>query len=237
MDASSLSSLVSATNLAAQNASSSNSATGASAAGSTSSGSSDAFSNITSNDFLQMMIAQLQNQDPMNPMDDSQLLQQISQIRDIQASTELTSTLGNLTVGQNLASASALISKNVTALDSSGNDISGIVQSVSMQNGQPQLVINGSNVSLSNIKSILPGDTQTTQDTKADTALAAIQQLLSSSTGLATTDKTAEQSLSNLEQILLYSLQNAGNGSSAGSNTPSGGTSGTTTGAGGTTGS
>lgn len=230
MDASSLSSLVSATNLATQNASSSNNATGASAAGSTSSGSTDAFSNITSNDFLKMMIAQLQNQDPMNPMDDSQLLQQISQIRDIQASTELTSTLGNLTVGQNLASASALISKNVTALDTGGNNISGIVQSVAMVNGQPQLVINGSNVSLSNIQSILPADTQSTQDTKADTALAAIQQLLSSSTGLATTDKTAEQSLSDLEQILLYSLQNAGNGSSAGSNTPSGDTSGTTTG-------
>lgn len=234
MDTSSLSSLVSATNLAAQNAQTTNTAN---ATGSSSSGSTDAFSKINSNDFLQMMIAQLQNQDPMNPMDDSQLLQQISQIRDIQASTELTSTLGNLSVGQNLASASALISKNVTALDSKGNDISGVVQSVSMQNGQPQLVINGSNVSLSNIKSILPGVVQSTQDTKADTALAAIQQLLSSTTGLGTSDKSAEQSLQNLEQILLMSAQGAFNGSSAGSTDPTGNTSGTTTGAGGATGS
>jgi flagellar basal-body rod modification protein FlgD len=231
MDASSITAMQSASNLAAQNASNSNNASGASASGSTSAGSTDAFSNITSNDFLKMMIAQLQNQDPMNPMDDSQLLQQISQIRDIQASTELTSTLGNLSVGQNLASASALISKNVTALDSTGNNISGIVQSVTMQNGQPLLVINGSNVSLSNIQSILPGDTQSTEDTKADTALAAIQQLLSSTTGIATTDKAAEQSLSDLEQILLYSAQQGLGGSSSAGSTNGTGTTGDTSGA------
>lgn len=228
MDASSITAMQSASNLAAQNAHS------ASSAGSTSAGSTDAFSNISSNDFLRMMIAQLQNQDPMNPMDDSQLLQQISQIRDIQASTELTSTLGNLGVGQNLASASALISKKVTALDNSGNAISGIVQSVSMQDGKPQLVINGSNVSLSNIQSILPGDIQATQDANANTLLQNIQNLLSN--GILTQDKAAEQSLSDLEQIFLYGLQNAANGTSGGTTTSSGDDSGSTTGAGDTTG-
>ena len=98
-----------------------------------------------------------------------------------------------------------MISKNVNALDSNGNNITGVVQSVSIQNGEPQLVINGSNVSLSNIQSIQPDTaTQTTQDTQADTdTLSAIIQMLSTSSVLTTRTKNAEQSLSNIEQILL----------------------------------
>ena len=42
-----------------------------------------ALQNLNMNDFLKLMISELQNQDPLNPMDNSQLLQQISQMREI----------------------------------------------------------------------------------------------------------------------------------------------------------
>ncbi|HEX5446260.1 MAG TPA: flagellar hook capping FlgD N-terminal domain-containing protein, partial [Pirellulales bacterium] len=57
---------------------------------------------ITPDDFLQMLITELQNQDPMNPTDSDQIMQQISEIRNIQATSDLTSTLSSVALGQSL---------------------------------------------------------------------------------------------------------------------------------------
>ena len=45
------------------------------------------------NEFLQLMITELQNQDPLDPMDNSEILQQITQIREISATDSLQETL------------------------------------------------------------------------------------------------------------------------------------------------
>ena len=41
-------------------------------------------------DFLKLMIAELQNQDPLDPMENSEMLQQLSQMRSIGATDKLT---------------------------------------------------------------------------------------------------------------------------------------------------
>ena len=82
--------------------------------------------------FLGLMIAELQNQDPMNPLDNSELVQQISQIREIGATNQLTETLQAVITGQNLATASGLIGKRVTALSDDGQSVQGIVDRVSV---------------------------------------------------------------------------------------------------------
>jgi flagellar basal-body rod modification protein FlgD len=87
---------------------------------------------LNSNDFLQLMITQLQQQDPLNPMDNNQLVQQISSIRELSATTKLTSTLDSVLTGQNIATASGLIGKTVDALDDTGNEVSGKVDRVSV---------------------------------------------------------------------------------------------------------
>ena len=45
------------------------------------------------------MITELQNQDPLNPMDNTQMLEQINQIRQIGATDKLTSTLDSVLLG------------------------------------------------------------------------------------------------------------------------------------------
>ena len=42
--------------------------------------------------FLQLMITELTNQDPLNPMDNAQLVEQVGQLRSIAASDQLSST-------------------------------------------------------------------------------------------------------------------------------------------------
>jgi flagellar hook assembly protein FlgD len=60
------------------------------------------------NQFLQLMIAELTNQDPLNPMDNTQLVQQIGAIREISATDKLTDSLDLVQSGQSLSTASSL---------------------------------------------------------------------------------------------------------------------------------
>jgi flagellar basal-body rod modification protein FlgD len=85
------------------------------------------------NQFLKLMISELQNQDPLNPMDNTQFVQQIGELRSIAASDQLTTTLQSVQTQQSLTTASSLIGKQVTALTSDTKDISGTVTSVSVE--------------------------------------------------------------------------------------------------------
>lgn len=85
------------------------------------------------NQFLQLMISELTNQDPLNPMDNTQLVQQVGELRSIAATDQLTTTLSSLQTGQSLATASSLIGKRVTALTSNDGDITGVVDRVSVE--------------------------------------------------------------------------------------------------------
>jgi flagellar basal-body rod modification protein FlgD len=89
--------------------------------------------------FLKLMITELQNQDPLNPMDNTQMLQQINEIRQIGASDKLTGTLESVLLGQNIASASGLIGADVDAISDTNEKVSGIVNRVTIADGKPQL--------------------------------------------------------------------------------------------------
>src|SRR5688500_15235545 len=67
-------------------------------------------------EFLKLMITELSNQDPLNPMDNAQLVEQIGQIRNISATSKLSDTLDSVLTGQSLTTASSLIGKKVAAL-------------------------------------------------------------------------------------------------------------------------
>jgi flagellar basal-body rod modification protein FlgD len=131
-----------------------NGVNGAAATGSNSTSSKSTLTQITPNDFLKMMITQLQNQDPLNPTSSDQILQQISQIDNIEATTTLTSSLNSVATDQSFQTASGLIGKQVQGVDGSGNAVSGTVDSVSFANGAASLNVGNQTLPLSGISSI-----------------------------------------------------------------------------------
>lgn len=84
------------------------------------------------NQFLQLMISELTNQDPLNPMDNTQLVQQLGSIREIAATDKLSSTLSSLSAEQSLTTAAAMIGKQITALSTDNENISGVVDRVTV---------------------------------------------------------------------------------------------------------
>jgi flagellar hook assembly protein FlgD len=99
----------------------------------------DAYNDLQMEDFLKLMIAELQNQDPLNPMDNSELVGQISQMREITATDKMTETLDSVLLGQNISSATNLIGAEIDAISDDNQRISGVVDRVSVADGQPKL--------------------------------------------------------------------------------------------------
>ncbi len=62
-------------------------------------------------DFLKLLMAQLQNQDPMKPMDDTQMIAQMAQFSALEASQQLNSTMQTSNNMQTVLQAGALIGK------------------------------------------------------------------------------------------------------------------------------
>lgn len=111
--------------------------------------------------FLGLLIAELQNQDPLNPMENSELVQQIGQIREISATNQLTDTLSSVLLGQNTATASSLIGKHITALTDDAENVEGVVTRASVSvNGSDgdrtiRIHIGDKSVSLGNVREIV----------------------------------------------------------------------------------
>lgn len=122
----------------------------------TGAGASNALEDLNTSQFLDLMIAELQNQDPMNPMDNAQMIEQIGQIRQIDASSRLTTTLDAVLMGQNLSSASSMIGKTITGLDTDAKKVTGKVDRVTVTDGVPSLHVGAKTVSLKNVGEILP---------------------------------------------------------------------------------
>src|SRR3954467_7248288 len=118
--------------LPATNSATNNKSTSSSAGG---------INDIDMNTFLKLMITELQQQDPLNPLDNKDMLNQIAQIRAVGASDQLTKTLSSVLLGQNISSATNLLGADVSALTDNGTAITGVVNRVAIDKGVPKLHI------------------------------------------------------------------------------------------------
>ena len=82
------------------------------------------------NTFLQLLIAEMKNQDPTNPMDTSQYMSQFAQLSTVEQAMQTNSKLDALLSSQSLSQANGLIGKTVSFTDSTGASFSGKVVSV-----------------------------------------------------------------------------------------------------------
>ena len=78
-----------------------------------------------SNDFLQILMTELQNQDPTQPMDDTQSIAQLAQFSALSATQELNQSFQNFQSNFGVMQASGLIGKKVTVVstDGTGNNL------------------------------------------------------------------------------------------------------------------
>lgn len=103
--------------------------------------------------FLQLLMVQLKNQDPMNPMSNQDFIAQQAQFTQV---TELQKLNETLTASNSLLQASSLIGKEVTLIDPNDTSqrITGIVEGAIYTGQEAGITINGKNYPLGLIESI-----------------------------------------------------------------------------------
>ena len=94
-------------------------------------------------DFLKLMVAQLQHQDPMNPMQDSDMMGQMASFSTLEQITNMAAA--NQTIASNLTSTGAigLIGRTVTYTDANDLTHTGVVEKVTTAGGKPSLTVAG----------------------------------------------------------------------------------------------
>ena len=111
---------------------------------------------LTQNDFLQLVMAQMTNQDPLNPQKDTEFIAQMAQFSALEQSKSMQQDIAKLQTDQQFMQANSVLGRAVTLQDSQGNLISGTVSAVQVQAGTPQLIVNGQAYDLGALLSIAP---------------------------------------------------------------------------------
>ena len=116
-------------------------------------------SQLKVDDFIKMMVTQLQQQDPTEPAKNGELLQQMSQIGALQSQNALQTSLSSLVLQNNIGSASNLIGKGIEGNDpTTGEKITGTVKSVKVEKGNVLLQLtDGTSLPMNQISSIGQG--------------------------------------------------------------------------------
>lgn len=109
---------------------------------------------LSQEDFLQIMISELTNQDPLEPMDNGQFLDQLTQMQSLEATTKLTEGIESLVLGQQISSAGVLIGQQVSGVSADGSLVEGVVDRAVLDGDQVQLGIGSQFLALSSVREV-----------------------------------------------------------------------------------
>lgn len=117
-------------------------------------GAAGAASNMDKDTFLQLLVAQLKYQDPLNPTDSAEFLAQTAQFTSLEKMQEVADRTAQSLAAQMSFGASSLVGRQVTYTDATGAEASGPVQSVRFTAAGPLLLVDGAEVPLNSVVSV-----------------------------------------------------------------------------------
>lgn len=110
--------------------------------------------------FLTLMLAQLQNQDPLKPMEDKEFIAQLAQFNSLNELTQMNKTLESLLTAQSLSQGSTFIGKIVSGISIDGQSITGLASGLRFTQGSQVLEVNGSLVPVETVYVVREGVVQ-----------------------------------------------------------------------------
>ena len=113
-------------------------------------------SNLGKDDFLKLLVAQMQNQDPMNPMDDREMITQLAQFSLLEQMSVLNKTFST-------SQAFSLLDKTVIAeqynpTTGSVEMVYGKVDSVALNGTDIKLIVGAKEISLEDIREVVSSE-------------------------------------------------------------------------------
>jgi flagellar basal-body rod modification protein FlgD len=112
---------------------------------------------VSQDQFLQLLIAQMTHQDPLNPMDNSEFMSQMAQLQALDEQIETNGTLQQMNRSNQLAAAATLIGTQVRGLTEGDVSVTGIVGRALVQEDKLYVVLtDGQKLPLANVEQVDP---------------------------------------------------------------------------------
>jgi flagellar basal-body rod modification protein FlgD len=107
--------------------------------------------------FLQLLVAQMRYQDPMNPTDSTQFLSQSAQFTTLEKMEAIAEQTAQAVSAQMAFGASSLVGRQVSYTDAAGGTATGAVDAVRFTADGPMLDVGGTQVALSEVQTVAEG--------------------------------------------------------------------------------
>ncbi|MDP0499627.1 MAG: flagellar hook capping FlgD N-terminal domain-containing protein [Verrucomicrobiota bacterium JB022] len=105
-------------------------------------------------DFFSLLLTQLTNQNPLDPMDNTEFIAQMAQFSSLEQMGDMNSQMSSLSQSQSSLIAQSYIGKDVTVQVDSSTTLQGKIDSVSLNKGEVKVQIEGKSYTLDQIVQI-----------------------------------------------------------------------------------
>jgi len=96
-------------------------------------------------DFLKLLAVQMQAQDPLNPMQDTEFISQMANFTSLEQMKNLTASFESFINQQRSVDAQSYLGKTVTVFDSEQGLVTGSVSGVTFEEGETRITVGGKN--------------------------------------------------------------------------------------------
>ncbi len=108
----------------------------------------------STNDFMLMLLAQLTNQNPLEPLKDSEMLSQFAQLNSVQQLQGIQTLMGQAASANQTGYAASLIGKTITANLDNGDPLKGVVTGITIEAGKVYVHVGDQKAPVSSIVEI-----------------------------------------------------------------------------------
>lgn len=113
---------------------------------------------IGKNQFLDILMAQLKNQNPLKPQKSGKFVDQMASLTSLEQMTKISDSMKSFQQSQQSQQFMTLLGKNVQAQTSEGNTVNGEVESVRLTGDSTSVVIGGQEIGTQDIAAISTAD-------------------------------------------------------------------------------
>lgn len=106
---------------------------------------------LDADQFMQILLAQMTHQNPLEPMDNAEMMTQFSQLNSLQELREIHTSMDKLAASNQVIYLASLIGKTVKVNRTDGNVLEGVVEEVFTEKDNPQLRVGTEKVSLDDV--------------------------------------------------------------------------------------
>lgn len=106
---------------------------------------------LDSSQFMEILMAQLTHQNPLEPMNNAEMMSQFSQLNSLQELRDIHTAMDKLSASNQVMYMASLIGKTVKVNRPDGNILEGVVSEVITEKDNPQLLIENEKIPLSDV--------------------------------------------------------------------------------------